>query len=89
MDQPTHETPKVVCFNLNNEVEVTLSDRGIEIWKAFWKPHDSSGVMAAKVSKDGVLREQLWHIMEVFGPHIRGVADSPIMPTEIRFEVQK
>jgi hypothetical protein len=56
-------------INLNDPVEVVLTAQGAQIWNKYWE--DIPAVYRPEVEQEGgVLREQLWHLFEVFAKHI-------------------
>jgi hypothetical protein len=59
-------------INLNDHVEVVLNARGVEIYNAYERRFEGlyeGQVMRYKAEGD-VLRDSLWHIMQIFGEHI-------------------
>jgi hypothetical protein len=66
-------------FNMNNYVEVVLTERGAEIYNECWKSYKS---LLPKKSGD-VLKDPLWSIMETFGQHVGLGANSPFENCEI------
>ena len=62
-------------FNINNIIKVKLTDRGKDI---YYHQHDELNKYYGKeiikprypdVDEDGFTRFQLWHFMEIYGPH--------------------
>lgn len=77
---------EIITVNLNQYATVRLTDHGRKIWHDAWEPYDKTGDMDKKVQPDGKLREQIWHIMQVFGPHI-GMALPPVF-AEVTMEIE-
>lgn len=67
-------------INLNDNVRVKLNDRGRFIWNRYWvlATHNDDHSMNSKITEDGYLQEQLWVVMNVFGPHLQMGFDQPM-----------
>ncbi len=66
-------------INLNDTVEVVLSKFGAKIYNDWWNDPDfnwRTTELSAKKTGDK-LRAQLWHLMQVFGPHIHLGGNAP------------
>lgn len=83
-----------VSINLNDTVRVRLNDVGLAIYRK-----DAEALHAVLPEKaranfpleptlwpDGTYRTQMWHLMQMFGPHLALVCDTPF-GTEIILEI--
>jgi hypothetical protein len=63
-----------MMFNINDSVKVKLNDLGREIHKNDWVrvlgKNDRFTYHPPEEDADGWSRHQMWHLMEIFGPHI-------------------
>jgi hypothetical protein len=88
-----------IKFNMNDYIRVKLTARGVAIHKQSheklmnaMRPNGAYEVPKwlayepPKLEADGYWREQLWQVMQLFGPHILVGMYSPI-ETEIIIEV--
>ena len=74
-----------IPFNLNNCALVKLTPNGRKIWLDYWRPYSGGKeeqMLDDATDAEGYFREQLWAIMQVFGPHIR-MGCNPPFETEI------
>ena len=76
-------------FNINNIIKVRLTDRGKDI---FYHQHDELNDFYGKeilkprypdVDEDGFTSFQLWHFMEIYGPHTHIGMDNYIENNDI------
>lgn len=67
--------------NVNDTVQVRLTDLGRETHKAYWGPFSAGNYRPVKVDGDGWAEFQLWDLMAVFGPKIRMGMDVPFETT--------
>lgn len=85
---PTPGSAKRFEINLNDEVWVKLTEEGHDIHYEQHRELRRSMKMplpynAPKEDAEGWSKWQLWHLMEVFGPHIR-LGSKPPIHTVIR-----
>ena len=83
---------KITVVNMNEYVEVFLTDLGKEIYyhqydkineyhgKIVIKPH------YPKLEENGRFRTQLWMLFETFGEHLKMSMESPFINNELFFE---
>lgn len=74
-------------INLNDTVEVTLTEKGAEVYNKYLEGSYMyrQGLREQKKAGD-VLKEQLWHMFQVFGPHIHLGNQAPFDLCEIRLK---
>jgi hypothetical protein len=66
-------------FNINENVKIKLTDSGIKMYKEYYKGIKNT---APRLDKDGYYRDQLWHIIKMFGSNIGMCCELPF-ETEI------
>lgn len=68
------------AFNLNGAIRFRPTAKGMKIWREHWGETRSAvgGPYSLKVDADGWATEQLWQVMQVFGPHFGLGLESPI-----------
>lgn len=71
--------------NANNSVKVKLKPEGLEIHDSRYTVH---GLAPPKADDDGYHRFQLWHFMEIFGPHMH-LGAVPPFETDILVQVSE
>jgi hypothetical protein len=57
-------------FNINNSVEVRLTEKGANIYNNWYGRYAQYGIVQEPVQEGHLLRAQLWHLFQVFGEHI-------------------
>ena len=77
----------MIEFNVNDPVQVRLTERGREIERASWAAVPGIGVPlpCAEEDADGWSRWQLWDLMRMFGQHMYNGCQVPF-ETTIRIE---
>ncbi len=73
-------------FNVNDYVTVTLNEGGCRVYKEYWEESDITP--PRNFQPGDKLKDQLWHVMAIFGPHITLTVDPPFS-TEIEIHVEK
>jgi hypothetical protein len=79
-------------FNINNYVSVVLTQTGADIFNAneeYWEnilPQGSSRGIRYKVGD--TMRAQMWHMFQLFGPHIHLGGEIPFYMCEIDISVE-
>ena len=71
-------------ININDAAEVVLSEYGAQVYNKYHERY--THYRPEIVSKGDVLREQLWRLMQVFGPAIHLGQQSPIEEGRMIFE---
>jgi hypothetical protein len=69
-------------FNLNDEVRFKPTEKGMALYSEFY----GGPVNWLKVDDEGRVTDQLWHVMQIFGPHISLGFKNPI---ETDFEIRR
>lgn len=62
-----HQETTMKYLNINDSVTVVLTTEGARIYNA--RP-GAAELGLAQVGEGSVIRDQLWGLMEIFGPHI-------------------
>lgn len=72
----------MTTHNLNDTVEVVLTDTGAEIYNKYY---ENSKWRDVNVSEGHILRSQLWSIMQVFGEYLYLGGHVPFKDCLIKF----
>lgn len=65
-------------LNLNEEVSVELTKSGADIYNSYWIDYKDPS------KKEGdVIKEQFWHLFQVFGEHIYLGCEMPFKDCEV------
>ena len=91
--QELKDSSKLISFNVNDFVKVKPTEKGKEIIDAEYefmrnRFPDLNLKPIYIIDKDGYLRIQLWHFMNLFGPHFANGGPLLIEDNEILFEVE-
>jgi hypothetical protein len=70
--------------NMNDAAEVVLTELGAQVYNKYHERY--TYYRPEIVSKGDVLRDQLWHLMQVFGPAIHLGQYSPFEECRMIFE---
>jgi hypothetical protein len=59
-------------ININDYVEVVLTQAGADTYNTYWNDisYRWPGFVEKNLKEGDVLKEQLWSVMQIFGPHI-------------------
>jgi hypothetical protein len=71
-------------ININDMAEVVLSEYGADVYNKFYEQFKFH--RPAKKIEGDVLREQLWSLMQTFGPAISIGQQSPFVECRMIFE---
>lgn len=70
-------------MNLNDQIKITLTTKGVKIYTDYWDNHnDNSGHYPGL--KDKVLTIQLWEFANIFGRELWN--GNPTPPCEMEFQ---
>jgi len=76
-------------FNINNKVKVKLTGEGLRQHRAYYaelfEDFKFYPYPKVEVDKDGYSEFQLWHLIQIFGPHI-SMGSAPAFETKILIE---
>lgn len=79
-------------MNINETVKVKLTEHGVDVYLGFHnmaflpkRHHITRDGFKAKADSEGWHSFQLWHLMEVFGPHIHLTANQFFENNNIMF----
>lgn len=67
-------------INLNDRIRFKLTERGKEIYRAYWQPYygDRDPLEHLPADADGWREEQLWYFANVFGQHFENGLNPPV-----------
>jgi len=71
-------------FNMNTAAEVKLTKFGAEIYKKWEDGYKHPAIKRKNLKPGDTLRDQLWSLFQVFGPHLSLGSESPFINSEIR-----
>lgn len=72
-------------FNVNDRVRIKLNEHGLRLHRADWERWTSEAGLSRKytppvIDEHGYSSFQLWHVMELFGPHMGLGLECPFDP---------
>lgn len=74
-------------YNLNAIASVELTDVGLQVYRLHYQGLGlDSSPYEEKYIKNSMLTTELWHIMEIFGPHIYQGCEVPFKNNQIIVE---
>lgn len=72
-------------FNLNDTAEVTLTEFGAQIYNEWESSHRFPAIEKRQFKEGDVLRDQLWHLFQIFGSFMILGGRVPFQDCEVRF----
>lgn len=73
-----------VSLNLNDVAEVTLTKFGARTYNEWEESFRLPPYNKREFKEGDTLRDQLWHLFQVFGPHLSLGCQAPFLNCEVR-----
>ena len=74
-------------INMNDAIRFKMTKSGKKIWRDYWTPYTPGREpKLPSIDDDGWMRDQLWQVANIFGPHMGNGLPAPI-ETEIQVDM--